>query len=272
MSIKDYSPKICVSAVPERFQALLPTLAHRLNSAVFCDMLEKIAHSKNISCEDKWWEVLVSVWYEAETEWTNACDALRTGTITLQEAEKLFSLFEKNNKWFEKCKREVQLMAAGGTDSWVEERMEQFQCLSRLSTQRDVAGTLCQIKEEFGYTGDLKDICTIQDVVSVTIESGIHTSVETVLILCICSQHFCCLYCVYKKVVGTDRILTHRYIVIVRNCQSNVKQWLYWQHCLFQALHWSLAADFSFSQKCVNVCCCILFYSRWNIPKHSISF
>ena len=194
MNIEDYSPRICVSTVPERFQAFLPTLAKRLNSKVFCNMLEKTACSKNILPEDKWWEVLVSVWHEAETEWTNACDAMRTGTITLQEAEKLFSLFEKNNKWFEKCEREVQLMAAGGTDSWVEERMEQFQCLSRLSTQRDVAGTLCQIKEEFGYTGDLKDICTIQDVVSLTIEYGIHTSVETVLTLCVCSQHFCCVY------------------------------------------------------------------------------
>lgn len=179
-SIDNYSPRVHVSAVPEHFRTFLPTLADRLNSAVFQNILEKTARSKNISPEDKFWDVLVSVWHEAETEWESVCNDMREGTVTLQEAEKLFSIFEKNNQWFEKCKREVQLMAAGEDYRWVEERMEQFQCLSRLSTQRDVAGTLCQIKEEFDFTGDAEDIWTFQDVVSLITEDRISVIVKSV--------------------------------------------------------------------------------------------
>ena len=167
INIDDYSPNVCIDFVPERFRGFLPSLATRQNSAVFRDMLEKTARSKNIAPEDKWWDVLVSVWHEAETEWSNACNAMRSGNVTVQEAEKLFSVFDKKKKqWFAKCQQELQLMAAGGSSDWVEERMQQFQCLSRLSTQREAARTLCQIREEFGFTGDVGDIGTIQHVVS----------------------------------------------------------------------------------------------------------
>ncbi|XP_070197743.1 E3 ubiquitin-protein ligase rnf213-alpha-like isoform X2 [Littorina saxatilis] len=162
MPLEKYMPEIHVEAVPEAFRCFLPYLTERLSSPVFLHMLETSVASKQVSQDDRFWEVLVFAWSKAEAQWQNACDAMMTGKVTVEEAEKLFSVYKKDEHWFEKCAQELQRMSAEHDGWWVEERIEQFQCLCKLSAQRDAAAILCQVKEEFGFTGDVENIRTFQ--------------------------------------------------------------------------------------------------------------
>ena len=162
-----YKPRVQITTVPERFQSFLPCLAQRYSSALFCHMLETFSKLQKISSEDKWWDVLVSVWQQTEVEWQQTCEAMRSGQITFPEAEKLFSIFENSSDQIEKCKRELQKMIGNdGNGRLVNLRIQQFQCLSGINSKKNAAKVLSQIKKDFGFCGDLEDIQAFQDFVS----------------------------------------------------------------------------------------------------------
>ena len=167
MNIDRYKPRARIETVPERFQVFLPSLAYRHSSAVFRHMLETFSKSAKLSAEDKWWDVLVSVWQQTENEWQHACTAMKSGEITFQETEKLFFVIETSSDRFEKCEMELRKMVSDNEDDhWVKVRIKQFQCLSGINSKITAAGILCKIKEDFGFSGDMEDIRKFQAVVS----------------------------------------------------------------------------------------------------------
>lgn len=167
IDIEQYKPKVQIKTVPGRFQIFVPCLAERHDSAVFRYKLETLSKSVKISAEDKWWDVLVSVWQQTEVEWQQICEAMRTGEITFPETEKLFSIFENRSDRIEKCEKELwKMIGNDGDGHLVNIRIQQFQCLSSINSKKNAARILCQIKEEFGFCGDLENIQTFQDVVS----------------------------------------------------------------------------------------------------------
>ena len=192
IDIHNYKPRIYIAMVPVGFQPHLPVLNKRLNSSVFCHILEETAAAEQYSPDDPFWDVLVHVWREAEAEWSNACRAMRSGNVTVEEAEKLFCVIEKNDKWYEKCRGELQKMAEDNMDNWVEGRMEQFQTLVKLNTQREAAGILCQIQEEFDFDADVEDIKSFQDIVSIHTNTQVFwvcTRVSMMLVPTLSSLH-----------------------------------------------------------------------------------
>ena len=161
----DYRPVVQIPGLPDWFTHVIPRIKQQLQSQIFCAMLKEAATTEEYNAEVPFMEVLECIWHKANTRWNDVCNSVRTGDVSLDKAEGVFSIFDTEKNWDAVCRDELKIMVEDGDEGWIDKRLEQLEFLKAMKSCRDAAITLCHVKKAYELSGTIEDISAFLEVV-----------------------------------------------------------------------------------------------------------
>ncbi|KAL8581505.1 hypothetical protein ACOMHN_042898 [Nucella lapillus] len=157
--LRTYLPIANPWDLPEYILAILPVFGEMISSYIFQKMFCSSARATDHSSAELW-RAFHEVWSDVIREWHCLCKKMTTGTITLAETERVFSMFRDQDgyKYGEIQKELSKLSTLKDSGQWVDKRIEQFRCFTTIEKHVQAATVLLNVKEAVGVVGDFKDI------------------------------------------------------------------------------------------------------------------
>lgn len=163
--LNNYRPVVNPWKLPDSIIEVLPQVGRKMSSVIFCKIFSVEAEQmrvKNMS----FWEAFQLVWSAVIKEWDLLCTELIHGSITLQKIKEVFHTFYSDgcDYRYPNLKKELEDFVAGDNKQWVEERIMQFQCYTKIEQHVQAAKTLLDFKDALNIPerfDDMEKICKL---------------------------------------------------------------------------------------------------------------
>ncbi|KAJ8314906.1 hypothetical protein KUTeg_007056 [Tegillarca granosa] len=160
---EEFCPSITAFEIPDDVMKMLPKLLQYDKGMVFNRMWEATGHGaakrhgKHLSLE----EVIEHVSEPVFSHWSNVQERLIAGSIMFTEFEKHFGRLDSNF-----LKREIDFFVTDGNNSWVQERIKQWEQYKLIRNCIDGAHVILEVVDSYELQGDFGPIKLIASVVN----------------------------------------------------------------------------------------------------------
>ncbi|XP_070190023.1 E3 ubiquitin-protein ligase rnf213-alpha-like [Littorina saxatilis] len=165
-SLETYKPCANPWKLPADIHAVLLQFGGKITSYVFQKLFCDMAQKTDLSSVG-FWRAFQILWKDVSREWQSLCEQMIAGTITLSATEKVFSMFRAEGGMyrFNDIADELHKLDSNASGAgWVDERIKQFTCFTKIKEHVKAASVLLKLKEAYdveGEFGDIEKICNL---------------------------------------------------------------------------------------------------------------